>query len=290
MEGCQGLCSITKRDFFRLFWTAWDSSLKPTTILSAFEATGLAPFDPERVLACFRSRDNRPSSSDSTSSVLSASDWRKIERLLCQVVEDIYDSWASKLSHTIHSIAAEKQILQVENEQLKEALINERKRRQRGKLLLLEPAAEYNGGAVFWSPTKVAQARQHQADKDEEKKAIQAQKDAESKRREEAKAQKAALLEERRQLRAAAKLERQWEREQKAFEVQETQQARTIEKQLRDDIRLAKRGKKKSLKPPAATPEAIKEVQPEIPVLEVDRAATTRTCKIRLPSRFRQEI
>ncbi|KAF2274078.1 uncharacterized protein EI97DRAFT_347428, partial [Westerdykella ornata] len=155
---------------------------------------------------------------------------------------------ASKLSYTIHSIAAEKQILQVENEQLKEALINERKRRQRGKPLLLEPAAEYNGGAVFWSPAKVAQARQRQADKDEEKKAIQAQKDAESKWREEAKAQKAALLEERRQLQAAAKLECQREHEQKAFEVQETQQARAIEKQLRDDIRLAKRGKKKSLK------------------------------------------
>jgi hypothetical protein len=42
---------------------------------------------------------------------------------------------------------------------LKEALINERQRRKRGKALPLEVAEEYHGGAVFWSLRKVKEAR-----------------------------------------------------------------------------------------------------------------------------------
>jgi hypothetical protein len=42
---------------------------------------------------------------------------------------------------------------------LKEALINEKQRRKRGKALPLEAAEEYYGGAVFWSPSRVDKAR-----------------------------------------------------------------------------------------------------------------------------------
>jgi hypothetical protein len=42
---------------------------------------------------------------------------------------------------------------------LKEALINERQRRKRGKALPLEAAEEYYSRAVFWSLRKVKEAR-----------------------------------------------------------------------------------------------------------------------------------
>jgi hypothetical protein len=42
---------------------------------------------------------------------------------------------------------------------LKEALINERQRRKRGKALPLEAGEDYYGGAVFWSLRKVNEAR-----------------------------------------------------------------------------------------------------------------------------------
>jgi hypothetical protein len=42
-----------------------------------------------------------------------------------------------------------------ENIRLKEALINKKKRRKRGKALPLEAAKEYYGGAIFLSPRKV---------------------------------------------------------------------------------------------------------------------------------------
>ncbi|KAF1348359.1 hypothetical protein EJ07DRAFT_141682 [Lizonia empirigonia] len=129
MDMCQGLSSITKRDFFRLFYIAWDVSFHSTNILKSFRCTGLSPFDPRQILDRFQSdHGSRPFTSDSTTSVISASDWRKIERLLRGVVEDMYDREAKKLSQTIHTIAVQKTLLQHENERLREALINEKKR------------------------------------------------------------------------------------------------------------------------------------------------------------------
>ena len=290
MESCQGLCRITKRDFFRLFWGAWISALTPLTILKAFEATGVAPFNPTRILARFNARrEERPSSSESNTSILSASDWRKIERLLRQVVEDIYDAQAAKLSRTIHAISTDNQLLKHENIQLKEALLNERKRRQRGKALVLEAPEDYNGGAQFWSPAKVQRARDLQVQKAEAEKAVQLQKSAERKVKEQLKAQKQLLLEERRRQRAAAKEEREREREQKALKAQEKRQARAIDKQLRDELKASQKGNKRSLKRFTQTLEDIEVVQPKISPVEdglPDASTSTRTRKIRLPKRF----
>ena len=48
-------------------------------------------------------------------------------------------------------------LLEQEARGLKEALIHERLRRNRGKALLLGEPKEYHGGSVFWSPRKVKQ-------------------------------------------------------------------------------------------------------------------------------------
>jgi hypothetical protein len=49
-----------------------------------------------------------------------------------------------------------------ENVRLKEALIKEKKRMNRGETLLLEAEEEYHGGAVFWSLRKMLDARDRQ--------------------------------------------------------------------------------------------------------------------------------
>ena len=71
---------MSKRDFFPLFYRAWEASFKETTILKAFEATGLSPFNPKIILRRFNITSS--CSSDSESLALSTSNWRKIERLL----------------------------------------------------------------------------------------------------------------------------------------------------------------------------------------------------------------
>jgi hypothetical protein len=83
MERCQGLTSMSKRDFYPMFMTAWEASFREGAILKAFEATSLLPFEPEVILKKFNTRQPTPGSSDdSDSSALSASNWRKTEGLL----------------------------------------------------------------------------------------------------------------------------------------------------------------------------------------------------------------
>jgi hypothetical protein len=150
IDKCQGLSSITKRDFFRLFNTAWETSFKTKTILSAFKKCSLHPFNPQRVLTQFKQKaKDQSSSSNSTGSVLSASDWRKIKRLLRKVVTNVHNTRSRQLSHTIHSISVRNVLLENENNRLREALVNEKKKRQRGKALLLKAPAQYDGGAIF---------------------------------------------------------------------------------------------------------------------------------------------
>jgi hypothetical protein len=81
-----GLSLITKRDFFRLFWPAWQQALSSRNILSS----RISPLDPEFILQRFsKKKDSRPSTSESSLSILQAEDWRKIERPLNRVVADI---------------------------------------------------------------------------------------------------------------------------------------------------------------------------------------------------------
>lgn len=218
-------------------------------MLKAFETAGLSPYNPSQILKRFNAKDpSRSSSSSSTSSGLSASDWRKIERLLRDVMEDTYNRQSKKLSQTIHAISVQKQLLQHENNKLKEALINEKKRRQRGKALLLQPPKNYDGGAVFWSPSKVEAARQRQKQKEDAEVAAQHQKTEAINLREQQKLQKQLQLEERRQIRVAAKLQRDQEAAQRAMQREEEKMARAVEKQLQQDAKSSQIGKRQSLK------------------------------------------
>jgi hypothetical protein len=57
MERCQGLTSMSKRNFYPLFMAAWQVSFKETTIFKAFQATGLLPFNPEVIPKMFNIQD-----------------------------------------------------------------------------------------------------------------------------------------------------------------------------------------------------------------------------------------
>jgi hypothetical protein len=113
-ERCQGLTLISQRDFYPLFMAAWEASFKETTILKAFKATGLSPFNPEVILKRFNIQDIIEGSTDSDSSAISASNLRKMESLLRQVVKDRGDPRAQKLSQAFHSISVQKTLLKQE--------------------------------------------------------------------------------------------------------------------------------------------------------------------------------
>jgi hypothetical protein len=157
------------------------------------------PFNPEVILKRFNVQDTIEALSDSDSSALSASNWRKTESLLRQVVKDRCDPRAQKLSQAFHSISVQKTLLEHEIQGLKEALINERLRRKQGKALSLEALEEYHGGAVFWSPSKVKEARdrlQHQETEEEQQRLRKVEA---ARLRDEARQEKARNIEIRRQ-------------------------------------------------------------------------------------------
>jgi hypothetical protein len=162
MERSQGLTSMSKRDFYPMFMAAWEASFKEETILKAFEVTGLSPLNLEVILKRFNQPAQSGQLSDSDSSALSASDWRKIRQLIDRAVTNRDQRKISKLNQTIHRLSIRSVLAEHENVRLKEALINERQRRKRGRALPLEAEEEYHGGAVFWSPRKVKEARDRQ--------------------------------------------------------------------------------------------------------------------------------
>ncbi|KAF2844614.1 hypothetical protein T440DRAFT_409804 [Plenodomus tracheiphilus IPT5] len=237
---------MSKRDFFPLFLTAWEASFKEQTILKAFEATGLSPFNPEIILQRFNTRASPSGNSDS--SALSASNWRKTEGLLREVVKDRGDPRARKLSQAFHSISVQKTLLEHEVQGLREALINERLRRKRGKALPLQEPEDYHGGAIFYSPRKVKEARERQQQQELEEEQQRLQKAEKYRRREEARQAKAQAAQARREARASARLLRERLRAERAADQALRKAARKTAKRLQESLKLSQRGKRRSLK------------------------------------------
>jgi hypothetical protein len=248
MERCQGLTSMSKRDFYPMFMAAWETSFKKETILKAFEATGLSPLNPEVILKRFNQPAQSGQSSDSDSSALSASNWRKTERLLRQVVHDRSDPRAQKLSRAFHSISVHKSLLTHEAQGLMQALINERQRRKRGKALPLEAEEDYHGGAKFWSPRKVKEARDRQLQQGLEEEQLQHQRAEAARLREVKKQEKLQAAQQKRAARAAAQIIRQEEKARKAADRASRQAARRTQQRFQQAQKTAQRGKRRDFK------------------------------------------
>jgi hypothetical protein len=242
MEKSQGLVSMSKRDFWPMFWRAWKASFTAETIIKAFEATGLSPLNPEVILQRFNT--STAILSDSESSELSASNWKETQRLFYEVVKDRRDPRARKLCKSFHSISVQKTLLQHEAKGLKEALIDERSRRKLSKVLPLEADEEYHGGAVFWSPRKVREARERQHQKQLEEEQQQHQKRERQQLREAQKQQKAQEKERRRIARAAAAMMRATERAEKAAEKAARIAARRTAQRLQKALKTSQNGNK----------------------------------------------
>jgi hypothetical protein len=97
-------------------------------------------------------------------------------------------------------------------------LINERLRRKRGKALPLEVPKEYHGGAVFWSPSKVKEARNQLQRQEAEEEQQRLQKVEAARLRDEARQAKARNIDIRRQARAEARILREKEKAEKVAE------------------------------------------------------------------------
>jgi hypothetical protein len=173
-------------------------------------------------------------------------------------------------------------------------LINEKKRRKRGKALPLQAAEEYHGGAVFWSPGKVKDARDrlHQQELEEEQQRLQ--KAEKARDREDQRQAKARDIEARRKARAEARIARQAVKAREAVERASRAAARKAQQRLQQARKTSQKGKKRSLKASikaasknraVAQPQGGREASGAAPSPPPSQSRHGRS--IRLPSKYR---
>jgi hypothetical protein len=112
------------------------------------------------------------------------------------------------------------------------ALLNEQKKRQRGKSLALNLLVPGDGNTVFYSPKKVRQARDLQGEKEKAIQLTKALKEEERLRRQQEKKEKQHLVEERKRIRASNRELRIQEVERKRLQKEEERLAKGADLQL----------------------------------------------------------
>jgi len=164
----QELSRISKRDFFDLFWPAYQAAFTSVNIKSEWEKTELLSFNLSQVIKQIKS-DARSVSSHSSSSALSEADWRKIQWLMKSVVEEAIGSQARKLNNTVEKLTTDVALLKAENENLRWTVRIERSRRRREKPLFDDLEVNDEAKRVFFSSNKIQTTRDHQIQRIEEK-------------------------------------------------------------------------------------------------------------------------
>ncbi|KAF1961808.1 hypothetical protein CC80DRAFT_357101, partial [Byssothecium circinans] len=177
-------------------------------------------------------------------------------------------------------------LLKLEVQGLKKALVNEKKRRQRGKALQLEMPLNQDGGAIFWSPNKVQLARERETQKAEAARAERLQKEEDSQRRAIEKAEKQRALEERRRMKATAKEIRLQEQARKQQEKEDNRHARLAAAQLQKDIQFVKQARKVRKKQSIVPQEADSGEQSVLEVIKAPLVTNRRGRHINLPTRY----
>jgi hypothetical protein len=286
---------ITQADFWRLFEHSWVVSFTEKNIISSFEATGLYPFSPEKVL---NKIPERPKDVPKTKPSQKIRQLRQIAKQDPKwqdpVIQDFlgcFEHMAIELECTKHDVA-----------QLKETIKRERKKAPNSKQIL-HPDLPNLGKGMFLTPGKIQKARQWDKDKADKAEADAAAKAARKFQSQLNTANKKAELERKRAEAAEKKAIASQAREEKAQEMakmREERQARVAAaRQLKEERKLArgrpktsarlpKRVTRDSQQAPKAACQVLKDEEEEWVDIEEALKVTKRGRAVRKPSRFRR--
>jgi hypothetical protein len=174
----QGLTSLTKRDFFHNFDTAYCKAFTEANISSAWLKTGLEPFNPAEVLQIFDkgkanelTHSNTPHGSQSSRELSDTclptpTRLRSIRRLVGEDHGSDFQRVIKKLADTCVAFATELTLSRDRERGYIEALNNQKKKQKRGKPFTETLRAEGDLGVLFFSPRKVERAKELQAVKE----------------------------------------------------------------------------------------------------------------------------
>jgi hypothetical protein len=174
IQKTQGLCKINKGQFYKLFKAAFANAFSEQNIQSGFQKTGIYPFDPLRVLCQLSTKlspsmPSTPSTSQPTTgssgsqSVISNSDWRKINHVIKEAVGDVLGYEDQQVLKHMHSLHTENMLLKSQIEGLQEVLRTEKKQKKPKKGLFTELCGNEGNAAIFFLPAKISAARELQA-------------------------------------------------------------------------------------------------------------------------------
>jgi hypothetical protein len=229
---------MAKRDFFSLFWRAWESSLTLDLIKKSFEATGLVPLNPGVILERFKP-DSSDQGSDSSGSQLIT--WNQLNRRFKEVVKDPQDPRTRHLNLAFYHLYYFAEIHKDKVEGLEESLSVKAKQNKPGQHFQEPEDDQDRGGAWWWSPRSIEKERHRiDAKKEEERRAKlqKSQNAAEKKRQQDLKAKEDKKKAEER---AVAAEQRRVKKAQDDIEKAAHKAAREAKKRQKDADRIAKR-------------------------------------------------
>ena len=282
MSTSYGYNGITKRDFWSMFREAWQNAITKKNIESAFAAGGIWPLDPDRVLQTLKKRTPPTSSNDDESTIQTPISARGVRRTLKRIKrgELAPDASMDLMVKSMEQLSFRNELLIHENRGLNAALIDEKKKRKRGKPMgLLAP--DQPGQAQFFSPAKIEAVRVRKEAQDaqvEEDRARKAREKLEkefqrNRKKEQAQIDRENKTRERAEKKAAAEAEKQHKKMQQDLDKQrklEAQELKNREMQARSPKR-----QRRAL-------ELVEEVE------EVAGVFGRRGRRIKLPPRFRE--
>ena len=125
-----------------------------------------------------------------------------------KVAKDKSSKELRKISRSLHHISIQNQLLHHENQGLKEVLKTQKKHKNKSKALEFQPRKDYQGGAEFYSPSRVEKARSNERTKQQNQKAEELRKAEMKKLRHANKLYNEKITQERRKQRVREKEER----------------------------------------------------------------------------------
>jgi hypothetical protein len=119
--------------------------------------------DPRVILQRFQKPTSGQDMNSSSEEDIEGMNYRQLRHLVDNAVEDPTAKSSQKLHNALHSIQAQSELLQHENQGLRISLATKKKQAKKSKPLDLQQQKEYYGSAVWWSPRKVSEANARKA-------------------------------------------------------------------------------------------------------------------------------
>lgn len=217
--------------------------------------------DAEVVLKRF---NNHPSEQDEASKLGQHGDgdsWMQLRKIFDAAVADKAKVEAQQLKASLHSLQVQNELLHHENDGLTASLEAKKKHKKKSTTMDLQQGKDYHGGAHFWSPRKIHEARARDAVKKDEAEQLRLQKSHD------------------RDLKAAATLYKKKLQEAAKVARQEAKEQRDRERKARAEELAASRALKKQQRE-AATPKKSHDT-PSIPKRKASRAPASNPTKRR---------